>query len=405
MKPIKLEMQLLLISVLLMAPFARAQEISSGAADADFERGFGEAQGITQAEKLLAEDDRFRIGGTIWSEAYYYSFDNPAQSDLLQNPNSLWLYGEARMRNDIRGFAKGRLIFDSTADGSRFPSPITGQPSRPYTSILEELKLQFSASKRVFFTVGKQKIKWGSGRFWNPTDFINTARRDPLRPIDDRAGVTLVKAHLPVKSANFYLIEQLDGSDRLENLGHAARAEFALASSEFALSALAKKSRNPVFGIDGSSALWDFDVNLELAYSKDATRWTGGISYEAKYSDVDTVAVGIEYFRNGGGATDISQYMPIFLSGRYVPFYLSRDYGAFFVSLPKPGGWNDVTFSWYNLFNLTDRSAISRLDSWITLMQDLQFNAAVAGHFGSPSGEFKTGGQRVDLTLGLKIDF
>ena len=67
--------------------------------------------------------------------------------------------------------------------------------------------------RTLFITVGQQPIRWGEGRFWNPTDLLNQQARDPLAIFDERLGVGLVKLHLPIEALawNLYAVANLEG--------------------------------------------------------------------------------------------------------------------------------------------------------------------------------------------------
>ena len=64
---------------------------------------------------------------------------------------------------------------------------------------------------------------------------------------------------------------------------------------------------------------------------------------------------------------------------------------ALFVSLPSPGRWNDTTLTLSVLGNLTDRSAVARLDLSVLALTYLRVEAYVAGRFGGRGGEFRLG--------------
>jgi hypothetical protein len=402
---------------------ARAEEFpfeNGGTTDAEFEKGFGK-EGISEAEKFTAEADRLKIGGALAADFYLYRTDGTAGRDYLLNPNTLWLYLDSRLRNDIRGYVKAKAVFDPTADGQT-TSPLTGAKNVQNQSDLEEMKVLFNVKKDVFFTLGKQKIKWGSGRFWNPTDVLNATKRDFLYADDRRSGVTLVKTHLPVGAANLYLVNSLDGAAKLGKVGNAVRAEVPIASSEIALTAANRPGGHSVWGADVSAGIWDFDVYSELAYAKApnqiyynasgafsrtsaSVNWVTGVSYERKYSDSDTVTLGLEYFRNGDGYANKADYGWPLAKGAYTPFDLSRQYGMFMIYLPAPGSWNDVSFTLFNVLNLTDRSALSKLNASIKALQDLQIELGLSVHYGDSAGELRLGNQRVDVSTRVMIQF
>lgn len=385
----------------------------SGSADAEFKKGFGDKEGLTQKDKDLADEDRLKIGGSLWSELTYVSLDPDGVIDsFFGNQNSLWLYLDSRLKNDIRGYVKVKAIYDPTVNAGVL-NPFTGDVSRGFVSDLEELKILFNLSKKAFLTVGKQKIKWGSGKFWNATDFLNNDQRNFLYSQDLRSGVSLIKTHVPVGASNFYMVQKLDGADQPEEVKHAFRAEVPFLTAEAAGSVLFSKDRDPVFGLDVSTALWELDAYGEISYTastastpnESLTHWVVGLSYDWQYLESDTLQLSLEYFRNGAGVTDTSKYYSIVTGGGYEPFRLSREYGMLMILMQEPGSWNDVSFVVFNLANLTDHSAMTRIETQLTGLQDLTFAFSVGAHYGNGNGEFKFGGQAVDVATRLMIDF
>jgi hypothetical protein len=417
--------------------FLKAEDFpfkTNGAENLEIE--MGKAGAISEKDKAKTEQDKLNIGGTLWQEIFYLVFEKSDQA-LFSYPSILWLYADALMRHDIRGFAKGRVNYDPTIDENAKESGQTTlfSPKNPkqVDGTLEELKLQFNIAKRIFITTGKQKIKWGSNRIWNPTDFLNSQKRDPLRPTDDREGVPLVKVHVPIDKFNLYMISSFDDAQTPKEVGGAGRMELAFSASEISLSAYAKENHKAQFGGDISFALGDFDVNFEAAYSKgsdqtfyrpDPNSLPGlpgfegfreerrnyykiatGIDYQLKYSDQDSVIFALEYFFNKEGYRDPTIYPWIYHNNLYVPYYLAMHYLSFIIVLQQPGSWNDFTFTLINLANVSDHSAISRLQMDVKIMQDLLLNTGVGYHYGKDSGEFKFSGQMMDFNLGLRINF
>ena len=63
---------------------------------------------------------------------------------------------------------------------------------------LEQLWLKTNYKHTVFLTLGLQPIRWGVGRIWNPSDFLNDRQRDPVAVFDDRPGPR-TRLHFPVE--------------------------------------------------------------------------------------------------------------------------------------------------------------------------------------------------------------
>jgi hypothetical protein len=73
----------------------------------------------------------------------------------------------------------------------------------------------------------------------------------------------------------------------------------------------------------------------------------------------------------------------------FTPFHLGRHYAGAFVDLPRPGSWNDTTFTLSALANLTDKSGVVRLDHSVLVLTYLRVETFVQGHVGARGGEFR----------------
>ncbi len=312
---------------------------------------------------------------------------------------------------------------------------------------LDQLWVNFDLGRIAFITAGKQHVKWGTGRFWNPTDYLHPIRRDPLSQFDARSGVTMVKVHVPWEKRgwNLYgiaLLEDLSGGlqpdgtvktvSTLGQVGYGGRAEVVLGSVELGFDGMAQQGHQPRFGIDGSFPLWELDLRFEVALrrGRDLPRWEEapgttaadpvftryrvkefegltpaavvGAEWTWKYSDQDTITVGGEYGydASGYGTADIYPYLLAFpyLPGTpdqrpaFSPFYLARQYAGLYGYLPAPGSWNDTLFTLTALASLTDASAVIRLDHSVLVNTYLRIETFVSGHVGHQWGEFRFGG-------------
>ncbi len=57
--------------------------------------------------------------------------------------------------------------------------------------------LNFDILHTAFVTAGKQHVRWGTARFWAPTDYLHLQPRNPLLPFDARTGTTMLKVEVP----------------------------------------------------------------------------------------------------------------------------------------------------------------------------------------------------------------
>jgi hypothetical protein len=157
------------------------------------------------SSRALLREEPLRIGGQIYLRAFTtgresqrlgrYSFNAPALLDV---------YLDARPNDRVRGFVLGRTTYDATTRGSdrlTLGGPEWGSemPSNTPVLAIDQLWLRFDVARTVFVTAGKQHVRWGTGKFWSPTDFFHLRSRDPLELFDTRTGTTMVKLHLPIE--------------------------------------------------------------------------------------------------------------------------------------------------------------------------------------------------------------
>lgn len=404
-------------------------------------------------EKLSAARDYLDIGGFLWLRGQY-SFvdgDNP-ETYLLQSPNFADLYLDARPNDRVRAYVRGRLRYD--------PSVVEGAPgffgtSQVQTRVqLDQLWLKFDVARTVFVTLGKERIKWGVGRFWIPTDFLNQQVLDPLNGVvlfDERLGVNMLKLHIPVESLgwNFYAIATMDEAFSPERVGGALKAEFLVGQTELGLVANVRKDAPTRLGATVSTGVWLFDLRAEVAlergnrqaavrgqcrpnafidgvnrgtidvlerpvsldsypeyfgeaFSREdewIPRAVFGAEMSLGFADDDTLFLGAEYFYNHAGYGDSDLYYCLAARGAFTPFFLGKHYGALYALLPSPGRWDDSTFILSSLTNLSDLSAVLRFDFTQLLFRFLSLNAFVQVHLGEAGDEFAFAVQTLPLEL------
>lgn len=399
------------------------------------------------AKDLDERQDPLALGGALFLRLEYANVANSAAEDQrVASPNLLDLYLDGRPTPRLRAYVRGRVRHDFTRSDEASEDPFnlrttgfgTLDPSAGQTSVLlDQLWLKFDLLRTVFVTVGRQRIRWGTGRFWNPTDFLNRQFRDPLAIFDERLGVGLVKLHLPLEDLgwNLYAIGNFEGASTIEDVGGALRAEALFDVTEVSLTAAGRTGRPMQLGFDLSSALWLFDLRAEVAMLYDdpgpflrppragesapidaaagpvaavlgaeipdafravpvdrSDEWivqaSAGAEIQIAYSAQDSLFLGAEYFFFNVGQRDSSIYPALFAANAFVPLYTGRHYGALFAALPNPGDWNRSTFSVSTLGNLSDRSFLSRVDFSTDLLTFATFNAYASVNWGEV-GEFR----------------
>jgi hypothetical protein len=379
---------------------------------------------VTKEDELDADrfweqwgEDTLSIGGRFYlALSSTIREEGPPVAQALFSPSLVDVYVDTRPSDQVRGFLSSRLDYDVTALGLTADSPsVFGKT--PFRLSLDQLWLKFDLAQTVFITVGKQRIRWGTGRFWNPTDFLNPARLNPLDVFDRRLGVGLVKFHVPIESWgwNLYGFGILDETQTVADVGIAGRIEAVVRDAELSFSARARRDEPLRLGASVSAALSVFDVQAELAlqYGAPAPRFSGdlpfvggdvpeptvgpdtwqvqavvGGEFSYVYSPEGTVTFGAEYFFQEAGIEDPRLYPVLLLQGGFSPLYLGQHYVAAYLVLPAPGSYENLQFLCSTLGNLSDFSWLTRIDTSIQFLTFLTINLWTVVHYGN-EGEFR----------------
>ncbi|MGC6416664.1 MAG: hypothetical protein ACON3Z_06090 [Bradymonadia bacterium] len=372
------------------------------------------------SSQLDDNQDPLVIGGSLFLRTMSRLTDDMAVADMpLSQTAQVFLYGDARPTERIRAFVRGRFdhnLVDAT-QGTGFATDFTTPQDGRTRALVDQLWLKFDLDRTVFLTLGQQPIRWGSARIWNPTDFVNAQRRDPLAIFDIRPGVPLVKAHIPLEKSetNIYLIGQFDGAETISQTGGVFRIEQTIAQSELSAMVSARQEQPLRLGLDYSLGVGLFELRFEgAAISGDHRhRWSGnfnpdlanlqlperssveyeyqgtaGAEWTIPYGDSDSAFWTVEYFYNQLGYDGSELYPWLALSGELTPLYLGRHYVATNLALPRPGSWNETTILTSAIMNLSDQTAVLRLDLQWQLLTRLRLFTYIATYVGE-QGEFR----------------
>lgn len=390
----------------------------SAFAEDDFEKNIfsGTPQKETETSTSDKLADTLQVGGRL---EIRYNTAHTEQQKLMDSGYSQLkradIYFDTRPTSDLRALLRLRLTEEKPTNNAL--AAATAAYEQPISTNIDELWFKWDIKDSVFVTVGKQHLKWGSGRMWNPTDFTAVSNRDPLALFDSRLGQELVKVHIPVEKQgyNYYAILQFDSMRRASDLGFALRGEFPfLGTGEAALSFQTRSDEAMRIGADVSSAVGPVDIYLESATmtNEQRTFYTGkidpdtstlptgydrsdvfltqivaGVYYTRKYSDEDNVTVGVEYFHNGLGYEDRELELYSLALQQSAPLYAGRQYLAGYLRLPNPGAWNESSFFLNGLYNLSDETVVARLTATTQIFKDLTLEGFVSQCFGD-YGEF-----------------
>ncbi|HEX4404857.1 MAG TPA: hypothetical protein VH560_08520 [Polyangia bacterium] len=351
-----------------------------------------------------APDNPLQIGGQLYLRAQS-SGQQGRDAWTLTSPNLLDVYLDARPNPRVRAYVLGRMSFDPTAapdvtstttmnalmggdsgggafSGGSATGFTTFTSTRGPSSILDQMWIRFDILNHLFVTAGKQHVHWGTGRFWQPTDYLHPVKRNPLDVFDARPGTTMLKVDVPWEQRgwNFYgfgvFEDPNNATPTLNEVAGGARAEIVVLGAEIGLDALVKKGQKPRYGIDFSTGIWELDVHgdVGIRYGEDfcnvehhpagtpgtpmgtfiggscpdpgtlpggvapsaalmtqaqmfdvaplsgiKVQAVGGIDWSHKYNDNDMFTVGAEYFYNQPGYSDTSVYPGLLLNSNYTP--------------------------------------------------------------------------------------
>ncbi len=423
--------------------------------------GGGEVEDVEAkiGETLDAADAELAIGGFYFGQLAYSVPSGLALEDqALSAPNLLDLYIDARPNDRVRVYARGRLLYRPTLPATEGAAEDGGAGAgltatglgggERLQAQLDQLWLKYDIGRVAYVTVGRQRVRWGASRFFNPTDFLNASQINPIALFDARLGVDMVKIHVPIGVVNIYGVGLFDGASSVEDVGGALRVEALIGQAEVTVSALARRQTvagpqeipNPLqpqrplwspsqewprttlplrLGADVSGPIGPIDAKLEVAltrgsaqpfyrgelslefpdlvfpedYSREEefiVQAVAGVEWITRYNDEDLLVLGAEYFYNDAGYDDADLYLWTLLQGGFRPLYMGRHYVAAAASLPGPGPLDDMSFTVSTIANLSDRSALSRFDYSLSLLSDLNLSAYAQLHWGEP-GELRFG--------------
>lgn len=420
-------------------------QLSAGPAESKFDTG-----------QIVS--DPLKIGGNLLMYGQgYFQEGKKFEEGSFSAPMILDMYLDGRPNDRLRAFADGRLQFDPTrptGGNTATSTTVTGSTSTgsgsfvgltPATAanpsvFLDQLWLRFDIARRVYFTVGRQKIRWGVSRIWYPTDFLNSRPRDALNPFDVRLGVNMVKVHVPIESLgwNFYAYGLLDavtvGSNgiQLNQLGGAVRGEFVLGPAEIGIGGVWQEGRRQRYALDVSSAVGPVDVYAEAAFrdgedfvffdypdtvtqenlisnignvsyhrgSGVIVQVSGGLSWQFNYTDKNMALLGVEYFYNPAGYENpvgyqIQTFAPQVLQNvsldpiQSVALYQGKHNVA--VTLASPGipGFDWITASLSNIVIINDPAALTRVDLIFRVLNYLSVQVFGSVFYGATGGQLR----------------
>ena len=172
------------------------------------------------------------------------------------------LYLDARPNDDLRLYTRGRVLHQMSFQAQ------SAEDTRTRAE-LDQLWIKTHADNQVYFTFGLQPVRWGVGRVWNPTDFLNATQKDPFALVDTRGGLPLVKVHIPFEAqgATLYGIVNWDSLQEMKKTYAALRGEILLGAAELTLALPLVKAVQPD-SQPTSAPSWSLDLRLEASWTQ-----------------------------------------------------------------------------------------------------------------------------------------
>ena len=231
-------------------------------------------------------------------------------------------------------------------------------------------------------TLGRQRIVWGTGFVWNPTDLLN-----PFNPVaielEEKEGVDAAYFAVPLGTLSRFEAAHAPGRNGLKSStalrigSHSGDYDFSVMGGDF--------QDDLVLGGDFAGYLGGAGFRGELAYTwkqddDDFLRAT----LNADYNLSNDFYVFLEFHFNGQGSTSKDDYdFTDLLSGRV--FNLARHYLAASVTkaiTPLLG------LSFYNILNLDDRSSLVGPALVYSLATNLELAASAYFFLGANDTEY-----------------
>jgi hypothetical protein len=283
---------------------------------------------------------------------------------------------------------------------------------------LAELHYSLDLGKKVFLRLGKQLLAWGPSFVWTPVDFVNAERADAFAAFDARAGISGLKATVPLGPANVIAFADFSGlvegpavRDPADALKYAARVDAALGGFEWGLSGSWGPESQAKAGFDFSGYLFGTTLYGEVAagpgYSGYDPFVQAALGFSRALGDLKKWTLSGEGFYNSLGSEPGAAELGAGIgSGALTPLYIGTWYAyAALKAQDLLFKGHDATLS--ALANLTDRSFQAKLAQDFDLRGAPPFSVSIAYNGGGGGKELTAaaGDGSLELSLRTKLEF
>ena len=263
---------------------------------------------------LNADEDDIHLGGylknivlvgkTFFDEQYYLSTHRfRTQAHYFPSPS---LEFRVELDNELQwgDFLKTRQYTRSREFADLSYLDMTLNPvendSANWKIKTHRMYLRYNDEK-VDFTLGRQRIAWGTGRIWNPTDLFNPNSPLSVEPGEKRGSDAVRINYRPSDSLSVEAAWAI-GIDETD-IRYALRGKTSISSYEFSLMA-GRFRDDKVIGLDYSGYLGDSGFRGEFTYTweQDRDYLRGVLSFQHMLSS--GVDILLEYLYNGGNVSN-----------------------------------------------------------------------------------------------------
>jgi hypothetical protein len=328
-------------------------------------------------------------------------------------------------------------LFDFTFQENNVLDYQTGAKLESLSLLVNELYADLNYGDLFYLRLGKQRLKWGAGFIYNPSDPVNPPK-DPTALRAVREGVTALKLELITKPVSFMGFGVL--YDALGQTGVGSRVSTPLIpNTDLAVSAYWSKSESWTVALNASVApLYDIPGwdTLQLWFEGslyDKARYapfSAGVGPYPSYSfltggtatlpEIRTVLL-VEYYHlsEGLNADQIAGVYQGLRAGSLTQWYtelalrparLGSDYLYVNVTQPSLTDSGDLVFDKIGLlasclFSLTDSSFFATGGITTTFVKDSEVDLTVTWANGGSDTEFGNALASVAVTIDVKVFF
>ncbi len=179
----------------------------------------------------------------------------------------------------------------------------------PYDNTAAQWRAEFyrlylrASGEAADLCIGRQRIAWGTGRLWNPTDLFNPVSPLAIEPAEKRGADAVAVALRPSADVRLELAAAV-GADR-DDVRWGARGGTTVGSYDVSLMA-GRFRDSDVIGLDFSGYLGDAGFRGEFTHTWDPERryLRGVLSFE--YTFPPGIDLLCEYLYNGGNIGEIT---------------------------------------------------------------------------------------------------